>query len=506
MKTERWMQRGVACLLGLLICHLTGSAFARPRPPGPPYPEMGVLSSFNFDNTSLFTNASSFLVHDAALVESWSGYALGMEGNAPKLFVIPAVDEKGKTNLTTAVGTIRFWFKPAWSSSTLGGNGPGAAARLFEVGAWTEKQSVGWWSLQFSPGGDAISFLAQSKGECVDILQTAIQWPEGEWHQVAFSYSPQGSWLFLDGQLAAQGQALALVPLERTRGALGFALGSDAQGMNLAQGQFDAVTTFKAVQSVDLLAWNFSCLAGTAALGPITPEEDAARMQQLLALRAARLGTADTTMMTLDSVPTPPPGGGGGGTNGSPSTNIWIWASGFNHGTNLCFHSIGYVVTNLTTNVYLTITNTIATNTYDLYVSTNLNSVSLWGGATQGIAWSFVTNLSAGTTSVTLSNVTDFISFYAVALHKDSDGDGLSDGDELFLYKTDPNNADTDGDGLNDKWEVDSGMNPLLNESAQSGTRLNFVYDAVGRLKQVTGKVPTTITYDKEGNVNSVTR
>ena len=36
----------------------------------------------------------------------------------------------------------------------------------------------------------------------------------------------------------------------------------------------------------------------------------------------------------------------------------------------------------------------------------------------------------------------------------DSDGDGLSDGDEINLYRTNPNNPDTDGDGLTDSLEI----------------------------------------------------
>jgi len=39
-------------------------------------------------------------------------------------------------------------------------------------------------------------------------------------------------------------------------------------------------------------------------------------------------------------------------------------------------------------------------------------------------------------------------------LKADSDGDGLNDGDEVLKYKTDPNKVDTDGDALNDGDEV----------------------------------------------------
>ena len=43
---------------------------------------------------------------------------------------------------------------------------------------------------------------------------------------------------------------------------------------------------------------------------------------------------------------------------------------------------------------------------------------------------------------------------------RDTDGDGLSDADEL-ANGTSINNPDTDGDGLPDLWEVEAGLNPL---------------------------------------------
>jgi hypothetical protein len=45
--------------------------------------------------------------------------------------------------------------------------------------------------------------------------------------------------------------------------------------------------------------------------------------------------------------------------------------------------------------------------------------------------------------------------------HEDSDGDGLSDAAETFLYGTDPFNPDTDGDGVPDGVEAASCRNPL---------------------------------------------
>jgi len=43
----------------------------------------------------------------------------------------------------------------------------------------------------------------------------------------------------------------------------------------------------------------------------------------------------------------------------------------------------------------------------------------------------------------------------------DTDGDGLSDGDEVKIWHTDPLNPDTDGDGYSDGNEVKNGFNPL---------------------------------------------
>lgn len=56
----------------------------------------------------------------------------------------------------------------------------------------------------------------------------------------------------------------------------------------------------------------------------------------------------------------------------------------------------------------------------------------------------------------------------------DSDGDGLSDYDEIYVHETDPNNPDTDGDGMPDGWEVEHGLNPLVDDADEDPDGDNF--------------------------------
>jgi hypothetical protein len=53
----------------------------------------------------------------------------------------------------------------------------------------------------------------------------------------------------------------------------------------------------------------------------------------------------------------------------------------------------------------------------------------------------------------------------------DTDSDGLSDNDELYIYLSDPYNPDSDNDGLNDGLEVNIlGTNPLSTDTDNNGT------------------------------------
>ena len=61
-----------------------------------------------------------------------------------------------------------------------------------------------------------------------------------------------------------------------------------------------------------------------------------------------------------------------------------------------------------------------------------------------------------------ISNLDEVRLYGTDPLNSDTDGDGLSDYDEIFTYFTDPLVADTDGDGAENSWELLNGFDPLV--------------------------------------------
>ena len=59
--------------------------------------------------------------------------------------------------------------------------------------------------------------------------------------------------------------------------------------------------------------------------------------------------------------------------------------------------------------------------------------------------------------------------YHTNPLVSDTDGDGLTDGDEVHLYGTNPTDADTDDDLLSDGFEVTYGTNPLVADTDGDG-------------------------------------
>ena len=64
-----------------------------------------------------------------------------------------------------------------------------------------------------------------------------------------------------------------------------------------------------------------------------------------------------------------------------------------------------------------------------------------------------------------------------LVLRDASDNDGISDGDEIMVYGTDPMNPDTDGDGFDDREEIYLGTDPLNGEDYPVDTDGDGLYD-----------------------------
>ena len=87
--------------------------------------------------------------------------------------------------------------------------------------------------------------------------------------------------------------------------------------------------------------------------------------------------------------------------------------------------------------------------------------------------WSIFTNISSvGISEFTWidESATNAPTHYWVAAERaDDDLDGLENGVEKYVHSTDPGNADTDGDGISDGDEVAGGTNPLYADSDGDG-------------------------------------
>ena len=86
---------------------------------------------------------------------------------------------------------------------------------------------------------------------------------------------------------------------------------------------------------------------------------------------------------------------------------------------------------------------------------------------------------------------------------KDTDGDGLTDGDELNKYSTNPFDPDSDRDGATDKWELDNGYDPKVAETSFDIVKKVEVDDKIKEvkieLKEVSGKTAESLSIS-EGN------
>jgi hypothetical protein len=104
-----------------------------------------------------------------------------------------------------------------------------------------------------------------------------------------------------------------------------------------------------------------------------------------------------------------------------------------------------------------------------------------------------------------ISDSTEYLAGLNPSLNIDSEPDGLPDDWERFHFGGLGQAAldNYDSDPLTNKDEFDLNLDPKTNESASSALRIEYTYDALGRLTGATapGTSSAVYSFDPEGNI-----
>lgn len=77
---------------------------------------------------------------------------------------------------------------------------------------------------------------------------------------------------------------------------------------------------------------------------------------------------------------------------------------------------------------------------------------------------------------------------------------------QKYQLGLDPTKIDHDGDGIPDGDEILFGLDPKVNDATLAGSSIAYSYDRTKRLGGATGITTVSVSYDAEGNVQSVSQ
>ncbi len=391
-------------LLGL-VAYTFGQASleARPRPELPPFPESPSFMA-RFDRGESAT--PTFAAVNVSLVEGWSWTALnvgpggyiGWAGNNPQ----------GSPIINPGTGSIRFWYAPTWNSGERKETEPGVLLDVFGA----DRKMVEWFSLVVLPDGSAIG-VTDASGK--PIMGAEIKWEAGQWHQIAVTYSPKETLIYIDSVLAAVGPALLNIKAKT----YGVTLGSSVYADNQALGHYDEFTTFNYDLTADDVGQNFRCYAPWAAKGAITPEEDAEEERLAEIQRVER--EAQAALMAEQTLLFGPLDAGMDCTTGPLRLTNMVFVR-----TNLA--------PGITNYAQVTIAGGEPDTLYDVF-----RTREIIGGLT-ACWWTYVGS-GYQCETLTFTNEPGEKAFYIAADRTDSDGDTLTDAYEALVVKTLPGEA-----------------------------------------------------------------
>ncbi len=199
------------------------------------------LFQSSFENTSGF-NSDNLIPITAENIEGADGFiwkANRFSQAENSLLNIPYRHDDLTPVISMRRGSIRFWYRPDWSSRSLGGDGPGTFARLIELGENSSNFNKGWWSLYLNAYTDRIHFASKGSGFVIPQISTQIEFKEGEWYEITLTYDPSQTQLFINGNQIAKGPGISSYPSVFDREESGLWIGSSETGSFQANGSID---------------------------------------------------------------------------------------------------------------------------------------------------------------------------------------------------------------------------------------------------------------------------
>ncbi len=212
------------------------------------------LGHWRFDDAPLWSEDAGLLplnAYHVSPVTSWTGDAVKILSEQGGRLAYPGYRTNGCPVMLSSngMGTIRFWYKPDWTSVNLNydatsGVGPQDIIRLLEIGHQSSDYTFGWFALTINRTGTSLKFQTEAAGTNLENAAYPINFDSKSWHQIVLTYTATNSFLYVDGaRLSLAGLGVTNIPSQMLV-QRGIFLGSSWDGAHQANGSFDEMEAF----------------------------------------------------------------------------------------------------------------------------------------------------------------------------------------------------------------------------------------------------------------------
>jgi hypothetical protein len=242
------------------------------------YPSNVRLGYWRFNNAISLTNEAGkypTTANNTTTPADWSTTSVFINSDTELAYNL--VDAGNWTNLDAANGTVRFWFKPHWSSTNIGGSGPGSFGMFVTIG--------GSWDWYLQSNGCVVGFTSYSntitapyfgQGAAPGFGGVDCTFVDGLWYQLALAYSPSNIAMYMNGALLATANftPYSVVSNEEAHydtgfgmfvwptGNTPFSIGCQLTNAFQINGEFDEMETFNYPLSAAAIAYGFATFNG----------------------------------------------------------------------------------------------------------------------------------------------------------------------------------------------------------------------------------------------------